>query len=170
MPTYVDPARCDGCRGGQRTACMHICPNDLMLLDSVSIKAFNQEPDACWECYSCVKICPQGAISVRPYADFAPLGGVCLPLRGSQDIAWTVRFRNGQQKRFRFPIRTTPEDSIRHPADLAADASLDDSRLATETSLPPAPAGAVQQRFTVSDADRQRVFATHSPCEVRHER
>ena len=90
MPTYVDPAKCDGCKGGQRTACMYVCPNDLMLLDSTSMKAFNQEPDACWECYSCVKICPQGAISVRPYADFAPLGGVCLPLRGSQQISWTV--------------------------------------------------------------------------------
>lgn len=170
MPTYVDPARCDGCKGGQRTACMYVCPNDLMLLDSVSMKAFNQEPDACWECYSCVKICPQGAISVRPYADFAPLGGVCLPLRGSRDIAWTVRFRNGLEKRFTFPIRTTPEDSISHPADLAADASLEDNRLGTETRPAPAPIGAVRQRAEVSDADRQRSFVTHSLREVHHAR
>ncbi|WP_297229411.1 adenylyl-sulfate reductase subunit beta [uncultured Desulfovibrio sp.] len=163
MPTYVDPAKCDGCKGGQRTACMYVCPNDLMLLDSTSMKAFNQEPDACWECYSCVKICPQGAISVRPYADFAPLGGVCLPLRGSQQISWTVRFRNGLQKRFSFPIRTTAEDSIEPPAPLAPDASLEDNRLSTEGTPAAVPTQAAPVRATVSEPDRQRIFRTHSP-------
>ena len=70
MPTYVDPNKCDGCRGLARTACMYICPNDLMKYDADLGKAFNkdhgmafnQEPDACWECFSCVKACPQGAI------------------------------------------------------------------------------------------------------------
>ena len=64
MPTFVDPSKCDGCKGGEKTACMYICPNDLMILDPEEMKAYNQEPDACWECYSCVKICPQGAITV----------------------------------------------------------------------------------------------------------
>lgn len=164
MPTYVDPAKCDGCKGGQRTACMYVCPNDLMLLDSTSMKAFNQEPDACWECYSCVKICPQGAVSVRPYADFAPLGGVCLPLRGSQQISWTVRFRNGLQKRFSFPIRTTAEDSIEVPKSLASNASLEDNRLSTEEAPAGAPAHAAHVRSVVSEPDRQRTFRTHSPC------
>ena len=27
----------------------------------------------CWECYSCVKACPQNAIDARGYADFAPM-------------------------------------------------------------------------------------------------
>ena len=72
MPTFVDPSKCDGCKGGEKTACMYICPNDLMILDPQEMKAYNQEPDACWECYSCVKICPQGAITARPYADLYP--------------------------------------------------------------------------------------------------
>ena len=83
MPTYVDPSKCDGCKGGEKTACMYICPNDLMILDAEEMKAYNQEPDACWECYSCVKICPQGAITARPYADFAPMGGTCIPMRSA---------------------------------------------------------------------------------------
>lgn len=58
MPTYVDPSKCDGCKGGEKTACMYICPNDLMILDPEEMRAYNQEPEACWECYSCVKICP----------------------------------------------------------------------------------------------------------------
>ena len=56
MPSYVDPSKCDGCKGGDKTACMYICPNDLMVLEKTEMRAYNQEPDACWECYSCVKI------------------------------------------------------------------------------------------------------------------
>jgi adenylylsulfate reductase subunit B len=76
------------------------------------MRAFNQEPEQCWECYSCVKICPQQAIECRHYADVVPLGGMVQPLRGSDSIMWTIKFRNGVLKRFKFPIRTTPEGSI----------------------------------------------------------
>jgi adenylylsulfate reductase, subunit B len=109
MPSYVDPSKCDGCKGGDKTACMYICPNDLMVLNVEAMKAYNQEPDACWECYSCVKICPQGAIFVRGYDDFVPMGGQVHPMRSSDSIMWTVKFRNGNMKRFKFPIRTTAE-------------------------------------------------------------
>lgn len=117
MPTYVRTDRCDGCRGREKTACMHICPHDLMALDgdgSVTghaMKAYNQEPGQCWECYACVKICPQNAVEVRHYADVVPLGASVQPLRGADSISWTIRFRNGNTKRFTFPVRTTPEGS-----------------------------------------------------------
>jgi len=104
--------KCDGCKGQDKTACQYICPNDLMKLDPNVQKAWNQEPEGCWECYSCVKICPQGAIEVRAYADIVPLGGLVAPMRGSDSIMWTVKFRNGNLKRFKFPIRTTAEGSI----------------------------------------------------------
>jgi len=112
MPSCVNTQKCDGCKGQDKTACQYICPNDLMKLDPNMQKAWNQEPEACWECYSCVKICPQGAIEVRAYADIVPLGGLVAPMRGSDSIMWTVKFRNGQLKRFKFPIRTTAEGSI----------------------------------------------------------
>jgi adenylylsulfate reductase subunit B len=32
-------------------------------------------------------------------------------LRSTDNILWTVKFRNGSIKRFKFPIRTTPEGS-----------------------------------------------------------
>jgi len=112
MPSFVIKEKCDGCKGQERTACMYICPNDLMKLDVERMKAWNQEPDQCWECYNCVKICPQQAIEVRGYADFVPLGGSVIPLRGTDAIMWTVKFRNGILKRYKFPIRTTSEGSI----------------------------------------------------------
>jgi adenylylsulfate reductase subunit B len=32
-----------------------------------------------------------------------------MPMMGTEDIMWTCKFRNGLIKRFKFPIRTTPE-------------------------------------------------------------
>jgi len=113
MPTFVIESKCDGCKGQDKTACMYICPNDLMYLDKDRMKALNQETEQCWECYSCVKICPQQAIEARPYADFVPMGGTSIPIRSSDSIMWTIKFRDGQTKRFKFPIRTTPEGSIK---------------------------------------------------------
>ena len=58
-----------------------------------------------------MKICPQNAIEGRSNADIVPLGTSVQPLRGSDSILWTIKFRNGTMKRFKFPIRTTPEGS-----------------------------------------------------------
>jgi len=109
MPSFVIMEKCDGCKGQDKTACQYICPNDLMVLNTETMKAYNRDPQMCWECYNCVKICPQQAVDVRGYADFVPLGASVVPLRGSEDIMWTIKFRNGMLKRFKFPIRTTPE-------------------------------------------------------------
>ena len=115
MPSFVNVEKCDGCKALDKTACQYICPNDLMVLDKESMKAYNCEPEMCWECYNCVKICPQQAMEVRAYADFAPLGAAVIPLRGSDSIMWTVKFRNGTLKRYKFPIRLVEEGSITDP-------------------------------------------------------
>ncbi len=126
MPTYVNPDKCDGCKALDRPACMYICPNDLMVLDKALGKAWNQEPDLCWECYACVKTCPQSAIDMRGYGDVVPIGASLTPLRATDAIMWTVKFRNGNMKRFKFAIRTTPWGSIEPfqglPAPVAGDA------------------------------------------------
>ena len=124
MPSFVITEKCDGCKAQDKTACQYICPNDLMKLDRDKMKAFNQEPEQCWECYNCVKICPQQAIEVRGYADFVPLGGSVIPMRGSDSIMWTIKFRNGKLKRFKFPIRTTPEGSV-NPYGSEPEANID---------------------------------------------
>lgn len=111
MPSYVNPDKCDGCKALDKTACQYICPNDLMVLDKNTMKAYNQDVSMCWECYNCVKICPNQAIEVRSYADFVPLGASATPMRSTDSIMWTVKFRNGTIKRFKFPIRTTAEGS-----------------------------------------------------------
>jgi len=79
MPTFVDPSKCDGCKGGEKTACMYICPNDLMILDPEEMRAYNQEPDACWECYSCVKNLPPGRHYGPPLCRLCPHGRDLYP-------------------------------------------------------------------------------------------
>lgn len=111
MPTFVMAEKCDGCKGQDKTACMYACPNDLMVLDKERMKAYNRDPQMCWECLCCAKACPQQAMDVRGYADFVPMGAQVVPMRGSDSIMWTIRFRNGMVKRFKFPIRTTEEGS-----------------------------------------------------------
>ena len=46
---------------------------------------------------------------MRGYADFLPLGSSVMPMLGTEDVMWTCKFRNGTTKRFKVPIRTTPE-------------------------------------------------------------
>lgn len=111
MPSFVINQKCDGCKALDKTACQYICPNDLMVLNKESEKAYNRAPEMCWECYSCVKICPTQAIEVRGYADFMPLGGVVQPMRSTDSILWSVKFRNGEIKRFKFRTRTIAEGS-----------------------------------------------------------
>jgi len=112
---------------------MYICPNDLMVLDPNQMKAYNQEPDQCSECFSCVKICPTQAIEVRGYADFVSLGSSVMPMLGTEDVMWTCKFRNGLIKRFKFPIRTTPEGKAPPDGGFGfGPGNLDDQLLATE--------------------------------------
>ncbi len=111
---------------------MTICPHDLMLLDTDRMTAYNQEPDQCWECMCCVKACPQQAIEVRAYADIVPMGGAVIPMRTDSAIMWTIKFRDGEVKRFKFPIRTTPVGSIDPYADKPEAGDIRSEKLFTE--------------------------------------
>ena len=106
MPTFVYMTRCDGCGH-----CVDICPSDIMHIDPTLRRAYNIEPNMCWECYSCVKACPMDAIDVRGYADFAPLGHSVRVKRDEEKgvIAWRIKSRNGETDlNLLAPITTKP--------------------------------------------------------------
>jgi adenylylsulfate reductase subunit B len=110
-----------------------------MLLNKETMKAYNRDVSMCWECYNCVKICPTQAVEVRGYADFVPLGAAVTPLRSTDSIMWTVKFRNGMVKRFKFPIRTTAEGKAVPDGGFDTKADLNNHVLYTEpasTGLP----------------------------------
>ena len=103
-----------------------------MALDKEKMKAFNRDASLCWECYNCVKICPTQAVEVRGYADFVPLGASATPLRSTDSIIWTIKFRNGTLKRFKFPIRTTPEGAAVPTGGYKTHSDLNSNALSTE--------------------------------------
>ncbi len=116
MPTFVYTSRCTGCGD-----CVDICPSDIIHYDRKMRKAYNIEPDACWECLNCMKVCGRQAIDVRGYADFVPMGAFISVERDDRRniISWTIRYRNGTEKKFKFPIRTTAWGSIKPPSQYA---------------------------------------------------
>jgi len=82
-----------------------------MHIDPTVRRAYNIEPNMCWECYSCVKACPHHAIDVRGYADFAPLGHSVRVIRDEEKgvIAWRIKSRNGETDlNLLAPITTKP--------------------------------------------------------------
>jgi adenylylsulfate reductase subunit B len=55
-------------------------------------------------------------------------------MRSSDSIMWTIKFRNGNIKRFKFPIRTTAEGAANDYADTKG-TNLDDECLTLESEL-----------------------------------
>lgn len=112
MPTFVVEAKC---KNNQK--CVEVCPSDIMHIDPATDKAYNVEPDMCWECLSCVKLCPERAIEVRPYADISPLGSEISVTRDDKinTIKWAIKYRDSRMKNFEFQIRTTPWETISAP-------------------------------------------------------
>jgi adenylylsulfate reductase subunit B len=60
------------------------------------------------------------------------MGASVVPLRSTDSIMWTVKFRNGTLKRFKFPTRTTPEGKAQPAGGYSTDPSLDGPALFTE--------------------------------------
>jgi adenylylsulfate reductase subunit B len=97
-----------------------VCPQSILHIDPKTRKAYNIETDMCWECYPCVKACPQNAIEIRGYSDFVPMGAraICNRDTKSNIITWTIHYRDGRRLSFTYPIRTNSWDSIKPPHEL----------------------------------------------------
>jgi adenylylsulfate reductase subunit B len=60
------------------------------------------------------------------------MGGQVIPMRTDSTIMWTIKFRDGEVKRFKFPVRTTPVGSIEPYAGKPEIGDLDSILLFTE--------------------------------------
>ena len=97
MPTFVYMTRCDGCGH-----CVDICPSDIMHIDPTYRRAYNIEPDMCWECFSCVKACPQNAIDVAGMPTLRPwdTASGCAAKKKKAQLPGRIKFRDGTEKNF----------------------------------------------------------------------
>lgn len=63
------------------------------------------------------------------------MGGAVIPLRTDSAIMWTIKFRDGELKRFKFPIRTTPVGTIDPYGDKPQAGDINDELLFTEAGM-----------------------------------
>jgi adenylylsulfate reductase subunit B len=80
-------------------------------------------------------------------------------MRSAEDIMWTIQFRNGQVKRFKFPIRTTPEGSIKPFEGKPEGGDLEDSLMFNETSIV-TPKEVLNKKFDVEEADLSETWVS----------
>lgn len=132
MPTFTYADKCKG-----EGKCVEICPSGVRAINAGTGKAFTTEPNFCWECYSCVKACPEGAIDVRGYSDMAPLNHRVTVARDTAErmIQWEIVYRNGLvTKQYEFPIRTVPWGSFEPNNHDNGSLDITDQRLSHENS------------------------------------
>lgn len=95
MPPIVDKKKCIGCQGAAESNCERVCPGDLMIRGADG-KAAIRKPRDCWDCMSCVKVCPVKAISLRPPFQIGYRGAELIPEVHKDKIVWTCTDINGK--------------------------------------------------------------------------
>lgn len=104
MAPKVDFSKCDGCKAQDEPLCEQVCPGNLMTLGENG-KAYCRETSDCWDCMSCTKICPVGAIETRMPFQLGYHGAKLIPMMGTNTITWTCVDINGKVERFRCKTR-----------------------------------------------------------------
>ena len=81
MAIGIDPSLCLGCG-----ACVDVCPGDLLVLAGGQARL--RAAGECWNCLSCAKACPEGAIrGVLPFV-LADAGASLWPEFSGQELRW----------------------------------------------------------------------------------
>ncbi len=75
-----------------------------MTLDG-SRKAMCRAPRDCWDCMSCVKVCPVGALETRIPYQLGYHVAKLIPMMGTDTITWTCIDLDGKVERYRYRIR-----------------------------------------------------------------
>jgi len=105
MPPIVDPQKCNGCKGRKETLCEEICPGDLMAFNPETGKAYLRASRDCWDCMSCVKVCPRGALEIRIPYQLGYHKASLRPIMGKNKITWKCRDIFGKEATYSFETR-----------------------------------------------------------------
>lgn len=106
MPPVVDIQKCTGCAGKDESACENVCPGDLMAVSSRTGRAFCRATNECWDCMSCIKACPRGALTLRLPYQLGYYGASLKPFMGKNSITWKCRDIYGRETTYRYQNRT----------------------------------------------------------------
>ncbi len=105
MPPRVDTQKCTGCAGLPESCCERVCPGDLMAVSPATGKAYCRAPRDCWDCMSCVKVCPSGALETKMPYQLGYFSARLRPILGKDAIIWKCRDINGREQTYRYVNR-----------------------------------------------------------------
>lgn len=88
MPPIVNLKKCTGCPEREEAYCENICPGDLMAVDVKTGKAYCRSTKECWDCMSCVKACPHGALETKIPYQIGYYKATLKPYMGKNTIIW----------------------------------------------------------------------------------
>ena len=109
MTIIIDKKKCDGCGLSKQPPCMKICPGDLIYKDFTLRKAALRCDADCWDCYCCVKACPQEAIDLVLAYEISNRGASLKPrVLDEHTIEWVLRDREGKTASYRMSTRYLP--------------------------------------------------------------
>ncbi len=99
MTVLIDKKRCNGCKGLPAPKCVENCPGDLLSIGEDG-KSFIWDAKDCWDCMTCVKLCPRRAITTKlPYV-LADYKATLVPVAGKTSIKWTLTDKEGKVEEF----------------------------------------------------------------------
>lgn len=105
MPPRIDIAKCNGCKGRSESFCEEVCPGDLMYVDPKTGHSCCRSLRDCWDCMSCVKACPRGAIETRIPYQLGYYKASLRPIMGKNKIFWKCVDIHGKESFFSFETR-----------------------------------------------------------------
>lgn len=108
MPPRVNPKRCTGCPDLPESRCEEACPGDLMVVDDATHRARCRSTRDCWDCMSCTKACPNGAIETRIPYQLGYHKATLRPIMGKGRIVWKCVDINGKEYTYEYRNRLKP--------------------------------------------------------------
>ena len=105
MPPVIDLKKCTGCAPREESHCEEICPGNLMTVNAETGKALCRNPRDCWDCMSCVKACPNGAIETRMPYQLGYYKARLRPIMGNKVITWKCVDIHGAEHTFKYTNR-----------------------------------------------------------------
>ena len=81
------------------------CPGDLMAVSPENGKAYCRATNECWDCMSCVKACPYGALETRIPYQLGYYKATLRPIMGKDSITWKCRDIHGRESVYKYVNR-----------------------------------------------------------------
>ncbi len=88
MAIDIDKNKCTGCN-----KCCHICPGNLLYMNNDNKAQIRNKKD-CWDCASCMKECPERAISMTLQGEVGGRGSKLTAFQKDGKTYWELTHRN----------------------------------------------------------------------------